>query len=81
MMGNPNIPVGTIDLVIVIMLGFSVFLLVAYFNYDKSPFLKGVADVFIKLSFVKRTKTDLLLFALIPFFIGLMFLVFRLMLG
>lgn len=70
---------GKVDIIIIVMFIFTVTLITTYFKYDSNRFFRGLGDVFVKFSFAKRTKKDLLTFAIIPFFIGLMFLVFRLM--
>lgn len=57
---------------------FAALLVLTYFKYDKSVIFRGFGNIFIKFSFVKRDKRDLLVFALIPF--GVFALIFRIML-
>jgi hypothetical protein len=59
---------------------FAALLVLTYFNYDKNAIFRGFGNIFIKFSFVKRDKRDLLVFALIPFAIGMFALIFRIML-
>lgn len=58
---------------------FGVLLLLTYFKYDRSPALRDFGDIFIKISFGKRDKRDLLVFATIPFIIAIFALIFRIM--
>jgi hypothetical protein len=74
-----KLTVNDINTVIFVMLIWTILLIVAYFKYDSNRFFTAFGNIFIKFSFVKRTKKDLLVFALIPFSIGLLFLIFRLM--
>jgi len=59
---------------------FAGLLLLTYFKYDKNTIFRVIGDIFIKFSLIKRDKRDLLVFALIPFAIGMFALIFRIML-
>jgi hypothetical protein len=74
-----KLTISGMNTVIFLMFIWTILLIVTYFKYDSNRFFRIIGDIFIKISFVKRTKKDLLVFAVIPFFIGLMFLIFRLM--
>jgi hypothetical protein len=76
-----GLTIGDINSIIMFSFILTFVLVVAYFKYDTSKFFKFIGDIFIKISFVKRNKYDLLLFAIIPFFIGVMFLILRLILA
>jgi hypothetical protein len=59
---------------------FAGLLVLTYFKYDKNTIFRVFGDIFIKFSLIKRDKRDLLVFALIPFAIGMFALIFRIML-
>jgi hypothetical protein len=59
---------------------FAGLLVLTYFKYDKNPIFRVFGNIFIKFSIIKRDKRDLLVFALIPFAIGMFSLIFRIML-
>lgn len=80
-MAQNNLSISDMNTVIIFSFSFALLLVLAYFKYDSNKFFRIVGDIFIKVSFVKRNKYDLLLFAIIPFFVGVFFLVFRLMLA
>lgn len=69
--------IGAMNGAIVLGLSFGTLLLVTYFKYDKNPWFRDFGDIFIKISFAKRDKRDLLVFALIPFAIGMFALIGR----
>lgn len=80
-MAQNNLSISDINTVIIFSFSFALLLVLAYFKYDSNKFFRIVGDIFIKVSFVKRNKYDLLLFAIIPFFVGVFFLALRLMLA
>ncbi len=59
---------------------FAGLLVLTYFKYDKNTIFRAIGDIFIKFSLIKRDKRDLLIFAIIPFALGMFALVFRIML-
>ncbi len=79
MIGANKLTVSDMNTTIFVMFLLTILLIVTYFKYDSNRFFRVIGDIFIKISFGKRTKKDLLVFAIIPFSIGLMFLIFRLM--
>lgn len=58
----------------------SALFILTYLQYDKNAIFRGFGNIFIKFSIIKRDKRDLLVFALIPFAIGMFASIFRIML-
>jgi hypothetical protein len=57
---------------------FGALLVTTYYRYEKNYLFTLFGNLFIKLSFTKRDKTDLLMFSIIPFTVGVFALIFRL---
>ena len=79
MTGADKLTIGDTNTVIFLMFAWTILLILAYLMYDTNRLFRFIGDIFIKINLIKRTKKDLLVFALIPFAIGIFFLIYRLM--